>query len=488
MGLRKICQRRFATCTIIACVVYIMMMFVFLTDISPQPSQNDNNDQSELEVNIAPMRAKSTKQPGVLDNSRDLLKFHLENVDIGHAQQLAIVDSVARKCIGKQIDDDFQFKEVFKDIFIYSAFLDVRENDFEGRANGSSAIRMMAILPTKMKNDNPRLYCLGVLNSGQQWSERVTFYEMCENHHMHYGSFILSCRLPKELWQTPPCSVLVSSSTVPTETSEWFKVYSSVKTRPHKVEVCVPPLFGKIDVMDLIEFIESVHMFGAERIHFYDAEVSPSILAVLSYYRKRNIVSVLPWRLDSRLKKKKQLHYNGQSVNIQDCLYRNMFSTHYLAFMDIDELIVPRKHSKWFSMITSAANYSQLAGFGISSVFFDPNWGLEHNSSAVGFRQRVRLHRLTDVIRTKQLSRVRTKCIVNPGRIFEIGIHHVSKPIVATLQTVKLPEEYVLLHHYRVCDRRYGMKCLERVTDNTLLNYAVELETAVSQVLAKLML
>ena len=473
--LRKIFKQRVTTYMGIVCVVYIMMVFVFLTDISPE------DDTIKVEVT----QAKPTKQLGVLDHYKDLLQLRLEKADVGETHDLSIVDSAARKCIGKQTVDDFQFKEVFKDVFIYSAFIDVRDNDFEHRANGSSVIRLMAILP--LKKDYTKLYCLGVLNSGEHWSEPITFYEMCENHRLRYGSFILSCHLPKELWQTPPCSVLVSSSTEPSKTSEWFKVHSSMKTRPHKVEVCVPPLFGKIDVIELIEFIESARMFGAERIHFYDAGVSPSILRVLSYYRKQNIVSVLPWKLDDRLKKKKQLHYNGQSANVQDCLYRNMFATRYLAFMDIDETVVPRKHSDWFPMITSVANFSQYAGFSIVSAFFDPNWEPENNDnnkSIIG--QHVKLHRLTDVMRSKTPSRIRTKCIVNPCRIFEIGIHHISKPTLATLQTLSLPEEYVLLHHYRVCDRHYGTNCAEHIQDNTLLSHAVELETAVIKVLATL--
>ena len=471
--LRTIFKQRVTTYMGIVCVVYILMVFVFLTDISP-----------EVEVSQTVTQAKSTKQLGVLDHYKDLLQLRLENADVGETHDLAIVNSAARKCIGKQTVDDFQFKEVFKDVFIYSAFIDVRDNDFEHRANGSSVIRLMAILP--VKKEHPKLYCLGVLKSGQHWSEQITFYEMCENHKLRYGSFILSCRLPKELWQKPPCSVLVSSSTVPSKTSEWFKVHSSMKTRPHKLEVCVPPLFGKIDVIELIEFIELTRLFGAERIHFYDAGVSPSILTVLSYYRKHNIVSVLPWKLDDRLKKKKQLHYNGQSANVQDCLYRNMFATRYLAFMDIDETIVPRKHSKLFPMITSVANYSQYAGFSIVSAFFDPHWEPENSNNKSIIGQRVKLRRLTDVMRTKTPSRIRTKCIVNPWRIFEIGIHHVSKPIMATLQTVSLPGEYVLIHHYRVCDWRYGTNCVDHVQDNTLLSHAVEFETAVSKVLATL--
>ena len=36
--------------------------------------------------------------------------------------------------------------------------------------------------------------------------------------------------------------------------------------------------------------------------------------------------------------------YNGQSSAIQDCLYRSMFSTQYLAYLDLDEFLIPESH------------------------------------------------------------------------------------------------------------------------------------------------
>ncbi|KAK2190749.1 hypothetical protein NP493_71g05013 [Ridgeia piscesae] len=159
-----------------------------------------------------------------------------------------------------------------------------------------------------------------------------------------------------------------------------------------------------------------------------------------------------------------------------------MFTTHYLAFMDIDEMVVPKKHTNWSSMITSIKNYTHHAGFSINSVFFDPEWRQKDSGYAVGGP---RLRSLMDIVRTKYLSSFRSKCMVNPRRIFEIGIHHVSKPIMATLQTVKLPEEIVLLHHYRRRDLA-GPFFSKHIVDNSLLAYTSQLETAVAKTLKAL--
>ena len=479
MALSKLCQRRLTPIIIMTFFVYILMLFVFLEDISSPFAQNGDSVQFVTERVVRQMVQK--KQPGGPATSKHFLKNKLKASDIVNIPKSTTVNPLSKSCIGKQTEDKFQFTEVIKGVFVYSVFLDVRSNDFEDRVNGSSSLRLMTVLPTKMNKAYPELYCVGLLESGLYWSVRVTFYEMCENHRLQYGSFILSCRLPKELWQTPPCSVLVSSSTVPSKTSQWFNVHSSVKTPLHKFEVCVPPLFGQIDRMEVIEFIELAHLFGAERIHFYDYDVSPSVSRVLLYYKTRGIVDILPWKLDDRLKNE-QIHYNGQSVNIQDCLYRSMFTTRYLAFMDLDEMVVPKKHTDWLSMITSIKNHTHHAGYSVISAFFDPEWRQKDSGYAV---RGPRLRSLMDIIRTKHLNSRRTKCMVNPRRIFEIGIHHVSKPIVATLQTVKLPEEIVLLHHYRGRDLS-GPFFSKHVVDNSLLAYTSQLETAVERTLQAL--
>ena len=255
-----------------------------------------------------------------------------------------------------------------------------------------------------------------------------------------------------------------------------------MSTVQHNIEVCVPPLFGDITHTDLIEFIEVVRLFGADRIHFYNYQISSSAEKVLRYYKKLGIVTVLPWKLDSRLTNLTVLHYYGQQLNVQDCLYRNMFSARFLAFMDIDEVFVPRNHSSRISMMTSVKNYTQIAGVMAHSAFFDPRWQRKHHSSS-----NVRIHRFTDVIRSKPIYIRRTKCIVNPRHVFDMSIHFIGKTILARMEEVQLSVDVVLLHHYRNCVVKQRF-CKDRIFDNTLLAYVSELETKVKRVLATLAL
>ena len=394
---------------------------------------------------------------------------------------------VSRPCVGNQTEDGHRFMEVVEDVFVYSAFLDERDNDVDAKDRNitrAHAVRIMAVMRNPRNKVQPVLYCVGLTTSGQYWSVRLQIYLTHCDLTKTYVPHILTCPLPRGLWRTPPCSVLVSSSAVPSDTSKWIKVHAPARTFQHNIEICVPPLFGKISHTDVIEFIEVVRLFGAERIHFYNYQVSPSTEAVLSNYEKLGIVTVLPWKLDKRLTSSSSIEYYGQATSIQDCLYRHMFATRFLAFMDIDEVFVPANHSSWFSMMTSVKNYKQLAGIIVRSAFFDPHWRHKGNSSG-----RVRIRQLTDVIRTKQPVPwgQRTKCIVNPRHVFEMSTHEIGMPILTSLKEVKMPSDFLLLHHYRVCHIGTAA-CTNRVTDTSMLVYASQLQANVEKVVANLTL
>ena len=63
---------------------------------------------------------------------------------------------------------------------------------------------------------------------------------------------------------------------------------------------------------------------------------------------------------------------------------------------------------------------------------------------------------------------VRTKVLLAPRRVFEVGIHHISKQ----LQEHWVPRRYnasrALLHHYRECLHDYDMNCKNWVRDTII--------------------
>ena len=134
-------------------------------------------------------------------------------------------------------------------LYLLSAFWDERPNDFDNRHNGT-LVRLMAIV-----HEGPRYHQLACDFGGSRQTT-ISFYEMCENHHKPFGSFIMSCRVPYDVLEAP-CSVTVVAKLPDGDSS----VDVPVRTlRPQSLSrsftVCVPPLFGDVPPARLTEFFE----------------------------------------------------------------------------------------------------------------------------------------------------------------------------------------------------------------------------------------
>jgi len=237
-------------------------------------------------------------------------------------------------------------------------------------------------------------------------------------------------------------------------------------------------------------------ILGADHIVLYDWKTSPTTRDVVRRYaarcRDRGAgrcrVDVLDWRLPAPVAD--NIWYNGQSAAIQDCLYRQMASSRYVVFGDLDEFLVPRD--------PRLANWTDLArtlerplscGFQFLSAFFDPSAAVAVASPEPPFdagggdlRRPPDLLTMRATRRSQHFSGVRTKCMVRPYEIFEAGIHHVSKPIWAHLGVERVDTGVALLHHYRKCVGMYGMNCAGVVEDVTVRRYLDQLTRAVSRV------
>jgi len=134
-------------------------------------------------------------------------------------------------------------------VYLLSAFWDERPNDFDNRHNGT-LIRVMTVVREAARN--VKLACAFGLRRTP-----LAFYEMCENHHRPYGSFILSCRIPDDIVEAP-CFVTVVAESARNGDSGVDVPVRTLKPQSisHSFSVCVPPLFGDLPPDKLIEFFE----------------------------------------------------------------------------------------------------------------------------------------------------------------------------------------------------------------------------------------
>ncbi|VDN10219.1 unnamed protein product [Dibothriocephalus latus] len=144
--------------------------------------------------------------------------------------------------------------------------------------------------------------------------------------------------------------------------------------------------------------------------------------------------------------------YYFQIITVNDCLYRSMRDVDFVFFGDIDEILVP--------VSPTAADWGTLT---------DYFWGTSsHNLTRPGYCFDSAIFPTQDTEdferpfhrdytrRVEKLDILRRKCLVRPLWIFEMGIHHISKPYeestAVALNVGAEHSEMAIVHHYRKGD------------------------------------
>lgn len=235
--------------------------------------------------------------------------------------------------------------------------------------------------------------------------------------------------------------------------------------------------------------------------------------------------------------------YHGQLLAANDCLYRSMGSADYLLFNDLDEFLVPQQKQTWTELVSNldkspechiptsgirkdsrrifpnktlsnsnkdenppSLYKSRCAGFSFKSAFFESDLSVDGIPRSI--------YAFESDLRTKDFSSIRSKCLVKPRLIFEMGIHHVSRvwethkiifnstlsgslrrrkdkkiqrssgiPVVAIA-----PVTQAFIHHYRKCVKNLDpeVTCNILVKDESLFRFLPELRVRLHAILWKL--
>lgn len=365
---------------------------------------------------------------------------------------------------------------------VYSAYHDDRLPD--------AWVRLIVILRAPGSSKSPRRLLCRFENQQPLTvaTAEAQRYEMCENHRKKYLGFIYSCPVPDAT--RPGYRLYVSTLDSPKLRHQLPVLQVSPPGRgrgkallegyayKYNFSVCVSPLFGSVSPTRLVEFLELARLLGVQHVHFYDYHISADVRRVLEFYQVKGWVTLLPWRLPAFMTTQK-IWYQGQLVSNNDCLYRTMATSAYTAFHDIDEFIVPHSDgARTLGDIMPDILPNDTCGFSFSSAFYDP--GVASN-----FQDDLMTVALT--ARSETISKVRSKVMVAPQRVFEVGIHHVSKQLLEPWVARPCHPKVALLHHYRQCIRDYGMRCDKWVKDTTVRDkYLPELRTSMAAVVQAL--
>ena len=172
----------------------------------------------------------------------------------------------------------------------------------------------------------------------------------------------------------------------------------------HFLSVCA---IAKNEAPYFEEWIEWHLSQGVEKFYIYDNESTDGTKDVLEPYISRGIVEYKYWP-----GRKQQL------PAYDDCLENYRFSSHWIAFIDLDEFIVPIKDK---SITKFLERYESFSAVEINWLIYGSSGRKTKTPGTI--MERFKRHSQPDCYLNRHV-----KCIVNPRKVFNmIGCHEAAR-------------------------------------------------------------
>uniref|UniRef100_A0A8C5PKX4 Glycosyltransferase family 92 protein n=1 Tax=Leptobrachium leishanense TaxID=445787 RepID=A0A8C5PKX4_9ANUR len=365
-----------------------------------------------------------------------------------------------------------------KRTFILSPYYDPR-----GR---TPSVRVLVIIHRRVK----KLYCWFHCDYNSSVSVRAHINHHRDWFHYAYGTAALLCEEP------PDCPYRYISI-------HWSKGQNithlprfEVRNRPPPAApsvnftVCISTMYGNYNnVLQTIQSLEMYKLLGAGRVTLYLNQCHQNLEKVLRYYVEEGILEVIPWPIHKflrisniwryHLSNNSQVHYFAQSATLNDCLYRNMYSSKFVFLHDIDEIILPVKHHDWPSLMESLEKRYPEA-----SVFFFENHifpAVANSSEWTTWGDVPGVDILQNIFKKRVFGKNR-KYLVDPRKVYQASIHRVLKK---DGKHKYVPRRLAFGFH---CKSRQPASNDSLITDRTLWRYNVSLTQNVNKVIQQVFL
>ncbi|XP_008425050.1 uncharacterized protein LOC103475304 [Poecilia reticulata] len=210
-----------------------------------------------------------------------------------------------------------------------------------------------------------------------------------------------------------------------------------------------------------------------------------------------SLVEVIPWSLSKYLNVSRRarpsqspgdLHYFGQIPALNDCLYRSMYRSRYVALHDPDELILPQTVDSWSQLLPLLEKRH-----GVDRCFiFENNWFPTEFTvrppppnvlPALGrwrdvFGVNILTHLYSEPVQPKPVFN-NYKIITNPRSVFVVTVHGVLR---SQKNCAWVDRKTARMYHTKARGQS-GLKAQQLVYDGRLLSYSGRLTSAVDAVL-----
>ncbi|MCI4379451.1 hypothetical protein PGIGA_G00228380 [Pangasianodon gigas] len=369
--------------------------------------------------------------------------------------------------------------------YVVSSYIEHREE-----------VKMIRTITIMFRSENAEYHCLLCCN-GQNVSVPATYDIHSDHFGFEYGTADVTCQVPKKC--TKPTHVAITSQTSKEDRSlQDIHAFQPVRNQeerkdfPYNFTVCISVMYDYDNVLELVQAMEMFKILGVQKVAIYRTNCHPDTQKVLDYYVRQNFVEIIPWNLKpyitvsrgwKKLVSPGELHYFGQIPALNDCVYRYMYQSHYVALQDLDELILPMKSKKWTELLPELERqYNQMGGFEFENHYFPlsikdprPEYSPDSWKKVMGVNILEHITRISND--PTQFNNF--KVIVNPRLLFKVTVHGLLQSIKGS---VRVDPHIARMYHMRSIPNEIVAKRSKK-QDTHLRDYADSLIPAVSKVL-----
>ncbi|XP_038140762.1 uncharacterized protein LOC119783355 isoform X2 [Cyprinodon tularosa] len=358
-------------------------------------------------------------------------------------------------------------------------------------------IRVIAIVLRSEKID---LWCHLLCRDQLQMSKAIISIHS-DHFRFPYGTADIMCQIPSGC--EIPSHVAITSSAIKNKEKDdlEFLEINNQKAQsnsfPYNFTTCFSAMYNFTNVLQLVQTLEMLQLLGVNRVVIYKTNCSTEVQRVLEYYSGKGLVEVIPWSMSKYLKVSRRafydrdpadIHYFAQIPALNDCLYRYMYQSKYMALHDPDELILPQSVNSWLELLPmlekkhGADSCYNFETHVIPSNFVKPPpepvtlppqdlWQKISGENILTHLYREPFHPFW--------GRQNYKIIINPRAVFELTVHGVLK---SKKSCAWVDSNIARIYHIKPRDLT-ELKPDQMIYDGRLLSYSSRLSSAVNTVL-----
>ncbi|XP_043072667.1 uncharacterized protein si:zfos-464b6.2 [Puntigrus tetrazona] len=419
----------------------------------------------------------SFKEP-YIKREDSALPIHLTFFDLTPHINTSTSPLSAKAC-GAQVEDRPVIKVIHLNTYVIGSYIEHRFAEKQ--------IKTIAII---LRHEQATFSC--VMCCDEKIVRLPAEYSIHSDHFNYdYGTATITCTIRGTC--LTPTHVAITASGV-TENIMSFKPIRNIDfqtTFPYEFTVCISVMYEYTNVLNLVQAMEMFRLLGAQRVAIYKTNCDERTQKVLDYYEKKGFAEIIPWTVTKYIEVSRgwninrspgQLQYFGQIPALNDCVYRYMYQSHYVALHDLDEFILPLKVKTWKELLPELeTKYGSDIGFEFENNVFPFNaeghadYGQDKWKNIQGSNILNYINRVPNLPNTFN----NYKIIVNPRLVLKTTVHGLLDSVNGK-STVRVDNSIARIYHFKNFTYPADTKL---VKDDHHWNYANDLIPAVTKVL-----